>query len=159
MTLLLHHLHMSQSERIVWLLEELNIPYTLHTYNRAPLLAPRELKNVPGNTLGTAPVLQDGDNDSKLPTVTLCESGAIVEYVLAKYCADSRLAVHPSHDSYQHYLYWFHAANSTLQSRISGDMFLKIAGVTGDNPAWRAGQDRLQKILGKMDARVAETGA
>jgi glutathione S-transferase len=56
-----HHLRVSQPERIVWLFEELNVPYTLHKYDRNPLAAPEAIKNIPGNTLGIAPVFQDGD--------------------------------------------------------------------------------------------------
>src|SRR5207237_9111068 len=69
--LTVHHLGKSQSERIVWLCEELGIPYELKCYARAPLLAPPEYKAL--HPIGAAPVITDGD-------IVLAESGAIVEY-------------------------------------------------------------------------------
>ena len=76
--LTVHHLGKSQSERIVWLCEELAIPYELKHYVRdaVTILAPPELKAL--HPLGTAPVITDGD-------VVLAESGAVVDYILAKY--------------------------------------------------------------------------
>ena len=73
-----HHLNNSRSQRVLWLLEELGIPYELRKYerNRATLLAPPELKKV--HPLGKAPVVTDGD-------LVLAESGAIVEYFTDKH--------------------------------------------------------------------------
>ena len=72
--LTVHHLGKSQSERIVWLCEELEIPYELKLYARAPLLAPADYKAL--HPVGTAPVITDGD-------LKLAESGAIAQYILA----------------------------------------------------------------------------
>src|SRR5829696_8372473 len=74
--LTVHHLGKSQSERIVWLCEELGIPYELKIYDRDPVtrLAPPEYKAL--HPLGAAPVITDGD-------VVLAESGAIIEYIVA----------------------------------------------------------------------------
>ena len=68
----LHHLEMSRSQRILWLLEELDIPYTVRLYRRDPVsrLAPAELKRI--HPLGKSPVLSDGDT-------VVAESGAIIE--------------------------------------------------------------------------------
>ena len=74
--LTVHHLGKSQSERVVWLCEELGIPYELKNYARAPLLAPPEYKAL--HPIGAAPVITDGD-------LVLAESGAIVEYIIARY--------------------------------------------------------------------------
>ena len=74
--LTVHHLGKSQSERIVWLCEELGIPYELKLYARAPLLAPADYKAL--HPVGTAPVITDGD-------LILAESGAIMQYILARY--------------------------------------------------------------------------
>ena len=73
-----HHLGKSQSERIVWLCEELEIPYELKHYTRDPvtMLAPPDYKAL--HPIGAAPVITDGD-------LVLAESGAIVDYILAKY--------------------------------------------------------------------------
>ncbi|KAI0827087.1 thioredoxin-like protein [Trametes gibbosa] len=75
--LVVHHLNNSRSQRILWLLEELEVPYELKKYQRtAEMMAPAELKTV--NPLGNAPVItDDGFN--------LAESGAIVEYIIQKY--------------------------------------------------------------------------
>ena len=71
MTLIVHHLQVSQSERIVWLAEELGLDYKLVLHKRDPFLSPQSIKDL--NPLGQAPVIQDGD-------VTLAESSAIAEY-------------------------------------------------------------------------------
>ena len=63
MGLVVHHLQRSQSERIVWLCEELQIPYELKLYERAPVFAPPELKAL--STMGSAPVMEDDDPVTK----------------------------------------------------------------------------------------------
>ncbi|KAF9788595.1 thioredoxin-like protein [Thelephora terrestris] len=77
MVLTVHHLDNSRSQRILWLLEELQVPYEVKPYKRdAEHHAPKELKDV--HILGASPVLTEGD-------FVLAESGAIVEYLLRKY--------------------------------------------------------------------------
>ena len=73
--LTLHHLNNSRSQRILWLLEELELDYTIKSYQRDAQtnLAPAELEAV--HPLGKSPILSDGDN-------TLIESGAIIDYLL-----------------------------------------------------------------------------
>lgn len=82
--LTVHHLRISQSERIVWLCEELGIDYDLKLYNRREdnRLAPDEYKAL--HPMGIAPVITDGD-------MVLGESGAICEYIDRKY-GGSRLS-------------------------------------------------------------------
>jgi len=111
--LIVHHLQVGQGERIPWLLEELNIPYELKLYKRAPLLSPPELKAV--YPMGAAPVLED-HTDASNP-IKLAESGAICEYVIQKY-ANGRLALGPHDKNFADYLYWFHFANATLLSGV-----------------------------------------
>ncbi|WP_426286493.1 glutathione S-transferase [Luteibacter sp. E-22] len=76
--IVIHHLNNSRSQRVLWLLEELGLPYELVRYQRDPktMLAPKELRAV--HPLGKSPVMVDGD-------VTLAESGAIVEYLVGRY--------------------------------------------------------------------------
>ena len=82
----IYHLSTSRSERIVWLMEELGLPYQLERYLREPTgAAPEELKAI--HPLGRAPVIRDGDT-------VLAESGAIVEYIVHRY-GDGRLALPP----------------------------------------------------------------
>ncbi|KAL4258562.1 GST N-terminal domain-containing protein [Pleurotus pulmonarius] len=77
MTIVVHHLNDSRSQRILWLLEELGLPYEIKKYQRTKQrLAPPELLAI--NPLGKSPVITDGD-------VTLAESGAIVEYLIGRY--------------------------------------------------------------------------
>src|SRR5918912_3618440 len=103
--LTVHHLGRSQSERIVWLCEELALEYQLKRYERAPLLAPPEYKAL--HPIGSAPVIVDGD-------VVLAESAAIVDYIVAKHGA-GRLILRADDPGFASFLYWFHFANGTLQ--------------------------------------------
>jgi len=97
MTLKVHHLTVSQSERVVWLCEELGIDYELIVHERAPIFAPQELKAL--HPTGAAPVIQDGD-------VTIAESAACVEYICQKH-GGGRFIVKPTEKNYADYLYWF----------------------------------------------------
>ena len=76
-----HHLNKSRSKRVIWLLEELDMPYTLVKHQRDPNtnLAPESLKAI--HPLSKAPIIVDD-------SVTLCESGAIMEYILNKSCTE-----------------------------------------------------------------------
>jgi glutathione S-transferase len=100
-----HHLGVSQSERIVWLCEELGIPYELKLYKRGTNgAAPAAYKAL--HPQGTAPIITDG-------SLALAETGAIVDYILARYGA-GRLAVNPSAPNFADYLYWFHYSNGSF---------------------------------------------
>ena len=75
--LTVHHLNNSRSQRVLWLLEELGVPYEIVRYQRQPsMLAPKELRAV--HPLGKSPVITDNGN-------TIAESGAIVEYIVDTY--------------------------------------------------------------------------
>src|SRR5204862_2458757 len=95
--LTVHHLGRSQSERIVWLCEELEIPYALKCYTRdsVTMLAPPDYKAL--HPIGTAPVISDGD-------LVLGESGAVVESIIAQY-GNTRLALLPIHFVFSTCLY------------------------------------------------------
>lgn len=95
MVLTVHHLARSQSERIVWLCEELGFDHELKVYDRSPILAPPELKTL--HPSGSAPVITDGH-------VTLSESSAITEYILVKY-GKGKLIVGPDDKGYADYLF------------------------------------------------------
>ena len=87
--------------------EELGVAYALKRYERDPatILASPELAAL--HPMGAAPVIEDGP-------LVLAESGAIVEYIIAKHGA-GRLALPPDHPGFADYLYWFHFANGNLQ--------------------------------------------
>jgi glutathione S-transferase len=101
----IHHLGVSQSDRIVWLMEELGLPYKLKWYNRkADRLAPDEFLAL--HPAATAPVIEDGGK-------ILPESGAIVEHICHRH-AGGRLTVRPDQPNYADYLYWMHWHNNVL---------------------------------------------
>ena len=106
----IHHLGVSQSERIVWLCEELGLPYELKVYARDPstMMAPLALQAV--HPLGSAPVITEGQR-------VLAESSAIVEYLLERY-GKGRLRPATSAPEFPDYLYWLHYANGSLMPNI-----------------------------------------
>ena len=100
-----HHLNNSRSQRILWLLEELGLPYEVKRYQRDPqtMLAPPELRAV--HPLGKSPVISDGE-------ITLAESGAIVEYLASRY-GNEVLVPKANTPEYVQYIYWLHFAEGS----------------------------------------------
>jgi glutathione S-transferase len=146
--LTVHHLGKSQSERIVWLCEELGIPYELkHTARDSrTMLAPAPYKAL--HPIGSAPVIADGD-------LVLAESGAIVEYIIAKH-GNGRLAPGAGHPDFAQYLYWFHFANGTLQAGMGRLMMLNRLKLDADNPVLVTSKARVDRAFDLVDARVRE---
>ena len=144
--LTIHHLGKSQSERIIWLCEELGVPYELkhHTRDATTILSPPELKAM--HPLGAAPVIVDGD-------LVLAESGAIVEYIIAKY-GNGRLKLGPDHPDFAQYLYWFHFSNGNLQPNMGRNMVLRRLDLPADNPVLVAMKGRLDRNLELLDERL-----
>lgn len=101
-----HHLNNSRSQRVLWLLEELGVAYEVKRYQRDPvtILAPPELAKV--HPLGKSPVISDG-------SLTLAESGAIIEYLVARH-GGGRLAPAPDSAEWPRYLYWLHYAEGSV---------------------------------------------
>lgn len=149
--LVLHHLGISQSERTVWLFEELDIPYKLVQHTRDPLLSPESLKSLPGNATGKAPFFEDTDEG-----IVMSESGAICEYVVHRY-ANGRLAVKPSDKSYPEYLRWLHFANGTLQAEMVLSMFLGMTGAPPDTPIIQLAKERLDTGLATLNERLSKS--
>ena len=146
--LTVHHLRRSQSERIVWLCEELGLDYELKCYdrNKSDMLAPPEYKAL--HPMGIAPVINDG-------SVVLGESGAIVEYILARY-GSGGLTRGPADPEFAHYLYWLHFANGTLQPIMGRMMTLHRLDVPGEQPLAMALRARLALVLSQIEARCAQ---
>lgn len=142
----IHHLGHSQSERIVWLCEELELQYELQHYTRDAVtrLSPPELKAL--HPLGAAPVIEDGD-------LLLAESAAIVEYIIMKH-GDGRFMLKPEHPDYAAFLYWFHFSNGNLMPAMGRQMFVNIAKLPDDHPVRLSMQARLDRILALMEARL-----
>jgi glutathione S-transferase len=105
--IIVHHLNNSRSQRVLWLLEELGVPYEVKRYQRdaKTMLAPPALRAV--HPLGKSPVIQDGG-------ATLAESGAIVEYLAERY-GEGRLIPAAGTPERLRYRYWMHFAEGTAQ--------------------------------------------
>jgi glutathione S-transferase len=103
--IVVHHLNNSRSQRILWLLEELNIPYEIKFYARdaKTMLAPPELLKV--HPLGKSPVITDGD-------ITVAESGAIIEYLVSKYGREALMPAEGAPERLR-YTYWLHYAEGS----------------------------------------------
>jgi len=107
MTIIVHHLEHSRSQRILWLLEELGLPYEIRHYQRDPktMLAPPALKAV--HPLGKSPVIEDSDDGR-----VIAETGAIIEYIVDK--ADGRFGPPPHRDAVLRYRHFMHYAEGSL---------------------------------------------
>ena len=146
--LTVHHLGISQSDRIVWLCEELAIPYRLIRYERDPKtqFAPPEYRAL--TPFGTAPAITDGD-------LTLGESGAIIEYIIAKH-GEGRLAVTPERPEFADYLFWFHFANGSLMPSSMVDLVTRRFGVDARDESIRALRDRSERAYALVENRLAQ---
>jgi len=100
-----HHLNNSRSQRVLWMLEEIGVPYTIVRYERdaKTSLAPPDLKQV--HPLGKSPVIRDGD-------FVLAESGAIIEYLVERYGKGALVPPAGSPEKLR-YTYWLHFAEGT----------------------------------------------
>ena len=105
--LIIHHLDNSRSQRILWLLEELNLEYKIETYKRVKksLRAPKELKAI--HPLGKAPVLQHN-------STTMAESGAIIDYILRHFDKNNSLYPIMSSSDYDQFIFWLHYAEGSV---------------------------------------------
>ena len=105
-----HHLNNSRSQRVLWLLEELGLPYEIRPYQRdaQTMLAPPELRAV--HPLGKSPVITDGE-------ITVAESGAIIEYLVAIY-GQGRLKPAEGTAEQRRWTYWLHFAEGSAMSPL-----------------------------------------
>jgi len=108
--LTVHHLNNSRSQRVLWMLEELGVPYEIARYERDPktMLAPPSLVKV--HPLGKSPVLTDGKN-------TVAESGAILEYLVESH-GEGQFAPERGTPSFLRYRYWLHYAEGSLATPL-----------------------------------------
>jgi glutathione S-transferase len=146
--LTIHHLGHSQSERIVWLCEELGLSYELRHYTRDPVtnLSPPELRAL--HPLGAAPLIEDGE-------LLLAESAAIAEYIITKH-GGGRLKLGPEHPDYESFLYWFHFSNGNLQPAMGRLMMITRAQLAQGHPVLVSVQGRLGQVLALVEERFAE---
>jgi glutathione S-transferase len=108
--IIVHHLNDSRSQRVLWLLEELGLPYEVRRYQRdsKTMLAPAELRAV--HPLGKSPVIEDG-------AVTMAETGAIVETLLAAH-SGSGLRPDPATEAGRRVTYWLHYAEGSAMTPL-----------------------------------------
>lgn len=144
----IHHLGHSASERIVWLCEELALPYQLQRYTRDPvtMLSPPELKAL--HPLGAAPVIEDGD-------LMLAESAAIVEYLIVQH-GGGRLKPGPAHADYAAFLYWFHFSNGNLQPALVRLIMMRGAQLAAEHPVRLSLQGRFDRVMALVESRLGE---
>ena len=145
--LTVHHLGISQSERIVWLCEELGIDYDLKLYARREdnRLAPDEYKAL--HPMGIAPVITDGD-------FVLGESGAICEYICARY-GDGRLTPKSDDPDFADHLFWFNWSNGTFMATLMMQLVLSMGGE--GNPAALFVEDRSRRGWEMIETRLGQT--
>ncbi|MDY0935198.1 glutathione S-transferase [Pseudomonas viridiflava] len=118
-----HHLNNSRSQRILWLLEELGLPYEIKRYERDAKtnLAPPELKEI--HPLGKSPVIQDG------PHVVI-ESAAIIDYLIRRH-GEGRLQPDPAGATYDEYVQWLHFAEGSAMLPLMLDLYVGRLGDAG----------------------------
>jgi glutathione S-transferase len=119
-----HHLNNSRSQRVLWLLEELGVPYEVKRYERdaKTMLAPPALTAV--HPLGKSPVITDGD-------ATIAESGAIIEYLVDRY-GNGRLLPAAGTPERLRYTYWLHYAEGSAMTPL---LFKLVFDRISSNPA------------------------
>lgn len=154
-----HHLNNSRSQRILWLLEELGVPYEVRRYQRnaRTMLAPPELRAV--HPLGKSPVITD---DGRV----VAETGAIVEYLVERY-GDGRLIPAAGSDDRLRYTYWLHFAEGSampplVMTLIFNEMPKAVPGLI--RPIARMISAQVQQrflrpqIVAQLDLMEAELG-
>jgi glutathione S-transferase len=140
-----YHLETSRSERIVWLMEELGLPYTMEVFPREPNgAAPPPFKEV--HALGRAPAIRDGDT-------VLAESGAIVDYIVRRH-ANGRLALAPEDAAYARYVYWLHFAEGSLMSLLLIVLVLSRVKEAGASPVFARMRERMNQMLAFVDREI-----
>jgi glutathione S-transferase len=133
MPIIVHHLENSRSQRILWMLEELELPYEVKRYERnaKTMLAPPELRQV--HPLGKSPVIQDGDT-------VVAETGAIIDYLVEK--ADGKLGPPPHREAILRYRFYLHYAEGSLMPPLLVKLVLSRVPVFG-----KAAQKRIQPMI------------
>lgn len=149
MALTLHHLNDSRSVRILWLLEEAGIPYELIRYQRdiKTHLAPASLKAI--HPLGKSPVIEENGK-------IIAESGAIVEYLIARYAP--HLAPAADTTDYIDYLQWIHFAESSAMLPVLLKIFGEFEQKTGTQMNFLAdyADNEFGKVFGFLNDTLAD---
>lgn len=141
-----HHLNNSRSQRILWLLEELETPYEIVKYQRLPPpmpLAPPELKKV--HPLGKSPVITDGGK-------TIAESGAIVEYLIDTY-GKGRFKPQRGTEDYWAYIEWLHYGEGSAMLPLLLSLYTSRLG-EGGAPLKPRIESEIANHFSYMEARM-----
>jgi glutathione S-transferase len=139
-----HHLNDSRSQRILWLLEELRLPYEIKHYKRLDTrLAPPELKAI--HPVGKSPVITDGKK-------TVYESGAIIDYVIRRH-AGGRLQPDPATPAYDDYQMWMHYAEGSAMLPLMLNLYVSRLG-EGGAPLHPRIESEIANHLGYLDAHL-----
>ena len=146
MTLIVHHLNNSRSQRILWMLEELGLPYEIRHYQRdaKTMLAPPELKRV--HPLGKSPMLED---DGKI----IIETGAICEYLVEK--ADGKLGAPAHRDDALRYRQWVHYAEGSMMPPLLVMLVVNRIPLMGKTAAKRI-QPMIDVHLDYVESELAQ---
>jgi glutathione S-transferase len=144
--IVVHHLNNSRSQRILWLLEELDAPYEIKSYQRDATtnLAPPELKDV--HPLGKSPVITDGE-------LTIAESGAAVDYIIRKH-GGGRVAPAAGTREHEQYLEWLHYAEGSAMLPLMLNLYTMRLG-EGGAPLKARIDAEIDNHLGFVDAALA----
>ncbi len=143
--IVVHHLNDSRSQRILWLLEELGLPYEIERYQRDPQtrLAPPELKAV--SPLGKSPVVTDNGK-------RVIESGAIIDHLIRRH-GGGRLQPDPATDAYDEYVQWLHYAEGSAMLPLMLHLYVSRLGEAGAPLSQRI-ESEIANHLGYIDAAL-----
>ena len=144
--IIVHHLNDSRSQRVLWLLEELGVPYEIQPYQRnaQTRLAPPELKAI--HPLGKSPVISD---DGRV----LIESGAIIDYII-RHHGGGRLQPDPASPAYDDYVQWLHFAEGSAMLPTLLKLYVSRLGAAGA-PLEPRIESEIANHFGYMDASLA----
>ena len=157
MSLIVHHLNNSRSQRILWLLEEIGAPYEVKYYDRDPVtnLAPPELLAV--HPLGKSPLIEEsGDSASGGRGRVIIESGAITEYLCERHGGTHLVPERGSDDHISH-LEWLHFAEGSAMTPILLRIYTARLGEAAAPLEPRIAQ-QLDAHFAYMESRVGENG-
>jgi len=142
--IVVHHLNDSRSQRILWLLEELGLPYEIKHYKRMETrLAPPELKAI--HPVGKSPVITDNGK-------TVFESGAIVDYLIRRH-AGGKLQPDPATPAYDDYQMWMHYAEGSAMLPLMLNLYVSRLG-DGGKPLHARIESEIANHLGYLDGHL-----
>jgi glutathione S-transferase len=143
--IVVHHLENSRSQRILWLLEELGLPYEVRRYERDPktMLAPPELRRV--HPLGKSPIVEDEGR-------VIAETGAIVDYLVER--EGGRLGPPADREGALRYRHFLHYAEGSMMPPLLAMLVVRRLGLLG-RPARKPLQRMFDQHLDWLESELA----